>query len=124
MRKVTSESPDRKKRIVIDPSSETVTFIKCYVPPATSFFTLRIRRPAEFVCPFTDILSVYKMPHVKSDWIERPPTCYQIVTAGGNATFSENWSNFDEAINALRACFRSASMLRLAQMRIISSDIC
>ena len=101
MKTITSESPNGKQRIVIDPSDETVTFFGCVRAPATSFFSFPRCHP-EFVCRFEDILNVYKMPHVKSDWIKRPPKCYQIVTASGNASFSENWSNFDEAINALR----------------------
>ena len=48
-------------RIVIDPSSETVTFINCHLLTPPTFFTLRILRQAEVVCPFRDILNVYKI---------------------------------------------------------------
>ena len=101
MTTITSESPNGKKRIVIDPSNETVTFIGCFPAPATSFFSIPRPHP-EFVCRFENILNVYKMPQVGSDFAKRLPKCYQIVTASGSASFSANWSNFDEAINALR----------------------
>ena len=111
MRKITSESPDRKKRIIIDRSSETVTFINCYIPSASSFFTLRIRRQAEFVCPFADILDVYTLYNFRRNWIlvGRPPKVFQIATASGNAMFSANWSNSHEARSVLSEISDSTS---------------
>src|SRR5210317_1613249 len=58
--RITSESADGRQRIVIDPISQTVTFIGCHKKASSSFFTLYRPRQAEFVCPFTDILHVYE----------------------------------------------------------------
>ena len=111
MRKITSESPDRKKQIIIDRSSETVTFIGCHIPSATSFFSIP-RPQAEFVCRFEDILDVYTLHNfVRRNWIlvGRPPKVFQIATASGNAMFSANWSNSDEARSVLSEISASTS---------------
>ena len=111
MRHVISESPDRKMRIIIDPSSETVTFINCHILTPPSFFTLRILRQAEVVCPFADILDVYDLHNMRKNWILRGPPLKvsRIATTNGNACFSADWSNSDEARRALREVSASTS---------------
>ena len=101
MTTITSESPDRKRRITIDPSSEIVTFINSYIPSKRSFFTLRGQQ-AEFICPFADILAVYTLPDVRNNrgFLPRVNTI-QIATTSGNALFATNWINSDEAKEAL-----------------------
>jgi hypothetical protein len=99
---ITSESPDRKRRITIDPSSEIVTFINSYIPSKRSFFTLRGQQ-SEFMCPFADILAVYTLHDVGSNRGGLTPrvNTIQIATTSGNALFATNWINSDEAKEAL-----------------------
>lgn len=102
MRSIISESPNGKQRIVIDPSSETVTFHGCHISPAKSFFSIA-RPQAEFVCRFEDILNL------PDDWErEGGRMCVrQIVTAYGHAFFRADWTNFDETRNILREITKS-----------------
>lgn len=101
MRSIISESPNGKQRIVIDPSSETVTFHGCHISPAKSFFSIA-RPQAEFVCRFEDILSVHEVRvrgflHIK-----------KIVTAHGSTVYGAKWTNFDETWNMLRSIGKTA----------------
>ncbi len=104
MTTITSESPDGKRRIIIAPSAETVTFINCHILPAPSFFTLRPPRQSEYVCPFANILAVYTLADVRANRVLAKPrrvNTIQIATTSGNGLFATNWSNSDAVKRAL-----------------------
>ena len=106
MRSIISESPNGKQRIIIDPSSETVTFIGCFPVKATSFFD-RPQPHREFVCRFEDILDVHVM-RGQGDWVHGWRRCTaEIVTAHGQLTYPGNWTNREETCDMLRAISRS-----------------
>ena len=65
MATITSESPDGKRRIVIDSLSGTVCFIGCHIPSEQEWFSLHPRIQAEFTCLFGDILAVYTLPDTR-----------------------------------------------------------
>ena len=102
MRTIISESPDGKKRIIIDPSSKTVTFIGCFPAKPTSFFSIPQPHP-KFVCRFEDILNVHVW-RGRGSWVlakrSRPK---RIVTAHGEVQWAGNWTNIDETWGMLRA---------------------
>ena len=106
MRSIISESPNGKQRIIIDPSSERVTFIGCFPAKATSFFDMPQPHP-KFVCRFEDILNV-KVWRGKGSWLYaerlRPK---RIVTAHGSVSWGGDWTNIDEAWDMLRAISES-----------------
>jgi len=104
MRKITSESRNGKQRIIIDPSSETVTFFGCFAAPATSFFSIPRFHP-EFVCRFEDILDV----HVERRrmGLSRRMRLRQIVTAHGSVWYRGDWTNFDETWDMLQEISKS-----------------
>ena len=110
MRQITSESPNGKQRIIIDPSSETVTFFGCFAAPATSFFSIPRFHP-EFVCRFEDILDVHVERRGSGPWMSRRMhlrLCRrQIVTAHGSVLYRGNWTNFDETWDMLQAISES-----------------
>ena len=97
---ITSESPNGKKRVVIDPSAKTVTFIGCYMPAPTSFFTLSVRPKQNCACPFADILLVYehnlRQRGQGPRWMQT-----EITTTHGLARFDQSWSNYEEVKGAL-----------------------
>ena len=97
---ITSESPDRSKRVVIDPSSETVNFLACYKAAPTTFFTLSVRPTENCVCPFADILFVYehnlRQPGQGPRWMQT-----EVTTTHGLARFDQSWSNYEEVKGAL-----------------------
>jgi len=98
---VTSESPDGKHRIVIDPSSETVTFIGCDKPSPTTFFTLHIRSEDEYVCPFSDILGVYESNMTQPGHGPIRRMVLEVITAHRKVGSTQSWSNYDEAKDML-----------------------
>ena len=96
MREVNSESPDGQKRIVIEPSTETVKFIRCYIRWPTTFFTIHVRSEDEYVCPYTDILGVYESNMTQPGHGPRR-MILEIITSIGKAESTQSWSNYDEA---------------------------
>ena len=103
MTRITSESPNGKQRIVIDPSNETVTFFGCVRDPATSFFSFPRCHP-EFVCPFEDILDIHEQWYADKRLPRRKRLRYwQIVTAHGSVWFRSDWTNSDETWHMLQA---------------------
>ena len=107
---ITSESPDGKRRIIIDPSSKTVRFIGCHIPSEQKWFSLRPRIHAEFTCPFEDILAVYTLPDTRDGKVFLKPrhlNPIQIATTSGNAMFATNWLNSDEAKRMLMEISRT-----------------
>ena len=99
MTTIISESPNGKQRIVIDLSSETVTFINCIPAPATSFFSMPRAYP-EFVCRFEDILNVHE--EWRGTGLPRRMRRRQIVTAHGSVWYRGNWTNSDETWDMLQ----------------------
>ena len=100
IQRISSESQDGKQRIVIDLSSKTVTFIGCHKQTPSSFFTLNVSFPDEFVCPFADILNVHEYdarPHKPGGRGRLGPRrmATEITTAEGTARFLQLWSNYD-----------------------------
>ena len=96
MTTIISESPDRKRRIIIDLSSETVTFFGCYAPKPTKFFTLFLRPKEKYVCSFSDILVAYEQNFTQPG--KGPRRMFtQVTTTHGHAGLDQSWSNYEEA---------------------------
>ena len=109
MTSITSESPDGKRRIIIDLSSKTVCFIECHIPSEQKWFSLHPRRHTEFICPFADILAVYTLRDVRHNRalvLPRVDTV-QIATTSGNGVFTAEWPNWDEVKRVLTEISRT-----------------
>ena len=95
MTTIISESPDQKRRIIIDLSSKTVAFYGCYAPKPTKFFTLFLHPKEKYACSFSDILLAYEQNFTQPG--KGPRRMHtQVTTTRGYAWFDQSWSNYEE----------------------------